>query len=163
MTPIGLLVHPRLPSSRIPWFTSINFCSKPERDTVRTKCLAYKHSTMTWPGLQSSPSIFHLHLLLLSRVQWGTHPTMPWPPHLFIPAQHFLLTLGRSSAFWTMSVSSLSKISRNSLNGGSNVNFPLSIFSWTIIIWSKRKTEFYSLSSGLLNYTFYKTDHEKFS
>ena len=47
------------------------------------------------------------------------------------------LTLGSSAAFCTISDKSLSRISRSSLNGGSNVSLPPSIFSWTITIWKK--------------------------
>ena len=46
----------------------------------------------------------------------------------------FPLTLGRSSALWTMSVNSRRIMSLSSRNGGSNTSLAPSIFSWTIMI-----------------------------
>ena len=41
---------------RFPWqFAGTHLYSSVERGTVRVKCLAKEHNTMTWPGLEPRP------------------------------------------------------------------------------------------------------------
>ena len=50
----GMLVHPSI-SSGFPDSLLIPIYSWVERGTVRVKCLAQEHNTITWPGLEPGP------------------------------------------------------------------------------------------------------------